>query len=106
MLWGLSRRIIGLGNIRELANVIEHASILSDGLPIGARDLPQKFQSGGIAPTRFRKSGATLREIEMDAIHAALEATGGNKTAAAQQLGISLKTLYNKLNQDAIKKAA
>ena len=94
------------GNIRELANVIEHASILCDGLPIRAKDLPQKFQSGSISPMRIRKSGSTLREIEMDAIHAALEATGGNKTAAAQQLGISLKTLYNKLNQDAIKKAA
>ena len=94
------------GNIRELANVIEHASILCDGLPITAKDLPQKFQSGGAATIRFRQAGVTLREIEMEAIHAALETTGGNKTAAAQQLGISLKTLYNKLNQDAIKKAA
>ena len=94
------------GNIRELANVIEHASILCDGLPISSKDLPQKFHSENLSRTRIRKSGSTLREIEMDAIHAALEATDGNKTAAAQQLGISLKTLYNKLNQDAIKKAA
>ena len=94
------------GNIRELANVIEHASILCDGLPITAKDLPQKFQSGSVSIARIGRSGSTLREIEMDAIHAALETTGGNKTAAAQRLGISLKTLYNKLNQDAIKKAA
>ena len=51
-------------------------------------------------------NSTTLKEIEMQAIHSALEQTGGNKTAAANQLGISLKTLYNKLNQDAIKRAA
>ena len=95
------------GNIRELANVIEHASILCDKLPITAKDLPQKFGSSKMRPTiAFRSNGATLREIEMQAIHQALEKTNGNKTAASQQLGISLKTLYNKLNQDAIKNAA
>ena len=95
------------GNIRELANVVEHASILCDILPITSEDLPQKFGSRSPSATiSIRNSGATLREIEMQAIHDALEKTGGNKTAAAQQLGISLKTLYNKLNQDAFKKAA
>ena len=94
------------GNIRELANVIEHASILCSGLPITADDLPQKFSSGTTVAKSMPRSGLTLREIEMEAIRVALEATGGNKTAAAQQLGISLKTLYNKLNQDALKKAA
>ena len=95
------------GNIRELANVVEHASILCDKLPIAGKDLPQKFGSSQSRATiAFKSSGATLREIEMQAIHHALEKTSGNKTAAAQQLGISLKTLYNKLNQDAIKNAA
>ena len=41
----------------------------------------------------------TLREIEMQVIHQALERLGGNKPKAAEELGISLKTLYNKLNQ-------
>ena len=40
----------------------------------------------------------TLRELEMAAIHDAMERTGGNKPQAAEQLGVSLKTLYNKLN--------
>jgi DNA-binding NtrC family response regulator len=45
--------------------------------------------------------------MEMDAIHDALERTGGNKPKAADQLGISLKTLYNKLNQEgALEKTA
>ena len=40
-----------------------------------------------------------LRDLEMEAIHEALERNDGNKPKAAEQLGISLKTLYNKLNQ-------
>ena len=95
------------GNIRELANVVEHASILCDDLPITTDDLPQKFGSSSSVQTfTSRTSGVSLREIEMQAIHDALDSTEGNKTAAAQQLGISLKTLYNKLNQDAFRKAA
>jgi two-component system NtrC family response regulator len=92
------------GNIRELANVVEHASILADGLPISANDLPQHF---GSAPSTkpITNSGQSLREIEMQTIHATLEKFNGNKTAAAQQLGISLKTLYNKLNSQPLKKA-
>ena len=43
----------------------------------------------------------TLRELEMHAIHQALERHDGNKVAAAEELGVSLKTLYNKLNQEA-----
>ena len=48
---------------------------------------------------RHRRGAISLRELEMEAIHDALERTGGNKPQAAEQLGISLKTLYNKLNQ-------
>ena len=48
----------------------------------------------------------TLRELEMEAIHEALERTGGAKPKAAAELGISLKTLYNKLNQESGLKAA
>ncbi|MEM7454166.1 MAG: sigma-54 dependent transcriptional regulator [Planctomycetota bacterium] len=95
------------GNIRELANVIEHASILSDGLPIRIDDLPREFASGAAPATvAFTATGQSLREIEMQAIFAALDRHNGNKTAAANELGISLKTLYNKLNQEAMRKAA
>ena len=94
------------GNIRELANMIEHASIICEGLPIHADDLPEKLTKQTLVKSNITASGMTLREIEMEAIHAALEHTGGNKTAAAQQLGVSLKTLYNKLNQEAIRRAA
>ena len=95
------------GNIRELSNVIEHASILCDQLPVDGGDLPQSISNKTTVkvPAEARK-GSTLREIEVMAIHAALDMYNGNKTAAAQHLGISLKTLYNKLNQEAIRRAA
>ena len=92
------------GNVRELANVIEHSTILCDGIPIGVENLPQKFsgkpgatQSG---PKWKSSQPMSLREIEMQAIFDALERTNGNKPEAAEELGISLKTLYNKLNQN------
>jgi len=88
------------GNVRELANVIEHATILCDSGPIRREHLPQRFDSRQLIGAAKQKPGVmTLREMEMEAIHDALERTGGNKPKAADQLGISLKTLYNKLNQ-------
>jgi DNA-binding NtrC family response regulator len=89
------------GNVRELANVIEHATILCDSGPIRGEHLPQHFASRQlVGHARQRPGVITLRELEMEAIHDALERTGGNKPKAADQHGISLKTLYNKLNQE------
>jgi two-component system NtrC family response regulator len=94
------------GNVRELANVIEHATILCDAGPIGAEHLPHKFDArrlrSAVAATGSLKAVGsapqTLREIEMQVIYQTLERLGGNKPKAAEELGISLKTLYNKLN--------
>ena len=87
------------GNVRELANVIEHATILCESNSITAEHLPQRFDSRQLVGAARQRPGAmTLRELEMEAIHDALERTGGNKPQAAEQLGVSLKTLYNKLN--------
>jgi DNA-binding NtrC family response regulator len=88
------------GNVRELANVIEHATILCDSGPIRREHLPSRFDSRQLVGAARQKPGVmTLREMEMEAIHDALERNAGNKPKAADQLGISLKTLYNKLNQ-------
>lgn len=88
------------GNVRELANVIEHATILCDSGPIRREHLPQHFDSRQLqGAARNRRGPMTLRELEMEAIVEALERTDGNKPSAAEQLGVSLKTLYNKLNQ-------
>src|SRR6478736_2452729 len=95
------------GNVRELANVIEHATILCDHPPISADHLPQRFASRRGPLPKVRITGPiTLRDLEMQAIYDALDRHGGNKPEAADELGISLKTLYNKLNQTALEKAA
>jgi DNA-binding NtrC family response regulator len=89
------------GNVRELANVIEHATILCDEGPIGVEHLPAGLLSRKVRAQGLRAAAGpiTLRELELQAIHDALDRYGGNKPKAAEELGISLKTLYNKLNQ-------
>jgi DNA-binding NtrC family response regulator len=98
------------GNVRELANVMEHAFIIAGGQRILPEHLPHHLRpsAGGGPPTLSLRpaEGAaapvgarTLREIEMEHVLRVLEKHDGNKPAAAAELGISLKTLYNKLNQ-------
>ncbi len=88
------------GNVRELANVIEHATILCDAGPIRREHLPQHFDSRQLQGAAKQRRGViTLRAMEMEAIHEALDRNEGSKPKAAEQLGISLKTLYNKINQ-------
>jgi len=95
------------GNVRELANVIEHASILAAGGTIHVEHLPANLgahrvgHSGGLVVGPM-----SLREMEMQAIDQSLDRHHGNKPKAADELGISLKTLYNKLNQAILKESA
>ncbi len=94
------RQHVWPGNVRELANVIEHATILCDEGPIRAEDLPQHFDRRQLTgAAKSRPGSITLRDLEMQAIYAALERNDGSKPKAAEELGVSLKTLYNKLNQ-------
>ena len=91
------------GNVRELANALEHAVILSDGNAIQPEDFPKSVTRPGSKPGGgFSVTGSqprSLREIEMDVIFQVLEKHDGDKPKAAEELGIALKTLYNKLNQ-------
>ena len=96
------------GNVRELANALEHAVILSDGQKITIDDLPtsltRRIRKARPQPTvEFTDAGRskTLREIEMEVILQTLEKNQGDKPRTALELGIALKTLYNKLNQNA-----
>jgi DNA-binding NtrC family response regulator len=94
------------GNIRELANVLEHAAILCDKLPILPEHLPRQFGQRQLRK-ELRDSGPmSLRELEMLAIARAMERHEGSKPAVAEELGVSLKTLYNKLNSAEERKAA
>ncbi len=93
------------GNVRELRNVIERATILARGDAIEASHLPPlgaTRAAGAAAPVPGGLTiapGMTVDEAEQKLILATLEAAGGNKTRAAETLGISLKTLHNKLNR-------
>lgn len=94
------------GNVRELANVIEHAAILCDKLPIDDVDLPAHFGRRQLRAEVAAGEPKTLREMEAVAIESALQRHDGNKPAAAEELGVSLKTLYNRLNAAEEKRAA
>jgi DNA-binding NtrC family response regulator len=89
------------GNIRELRNVIERATILAEGDFIEARHLPAPVvsRSEQTLPSVTLSPGTTVDEAERRLILLTLEHTRNNKTRAAEILGISLKTLHNKLNR-------
>src|SRR3954451_16378618 len=93
------------GNVRELRNTIERAVIVCDSGAIETKHLPPSF---GQAPLRTSANdpyavrlgvGTTVEEAERMLILKTLEATSNNKTRAAEILGISLKTLHNKLKE-------
>jgi DNA-binding NtrC family response regulator len=95
------------GNARELRNTIERAVILCpDGAPLDAGHLPQGFGKELVAGAPMLdgsaitvRVGSTVDEAERLLILRTLEATGQNKTRAAEILGVSLKTLHNKLKE-------
>ncbi|MCE9530866.1 MAG: sigma-54 dependent transcriptional regulator [Planctomycetes bacterium] len=110
------------GNVRELANAMEYAYIVAGGGPITAAHLPQtvRLRKARLAPTTTTASpmpsssssaptilpmnpgiggSRTLHDIEMEHILRVLEKNSHNKPLTAKELGISLKTLYNKLNK-------
>jgi DNA-binding NtrC family response regulator len=91
------RRYHWPGNVRELRNVIERAKILCDQSEVAAEYL----HLPGLSPlpsTVATKDARTLDEVEWEMIQQAIAAHDGNKTAAAKALGISLRTLYNRLD--------
>ena len=89
------------GNVRELRNVIERAVILSTGEFIEPKHLPPLASPAAAtsAPAISLEPGVTVEEAERRLILLTLEHTRDNKTRAAEILGISLKTLHNKLNR-------
>jgi len=87
------------GNVRELENFVRRALVLAPGPTVGLELLPEAgFQSeegsgAGIEP------GLTLRAVERALLERTLDATGGNRTRAAGMLGVSLRTVRNKIRE-------
>jgi two-component system response regulator AtoC len=84
------------GNVRELANTIERAVIVSTGRRIEADDLPESLQAA-VRVQRRRVKPQSLAEVEAEYVGEVLAFAGGNKTEAARILGISRKNIYEKL---------
>ena len=91
------------GNVRELENVIERSILMSSGEAISADDIAiEGFMARELAPARDEASlapGMTISEAERRLIMKTLEYTEQNRTKAAQLLGISIRTLRNKLHE-------
>lgn len=92
------------GNVRELENAIERAVVLCPAASIRLEDLPESIRSAGPAPAQngdvltFRV-GTPLEHLERAAIDATLRMTHGDKQLSAKLLGLSLRTLYRRLDE-------
>jgi two-component system, NtrC family, response regulator HydG len=84
------------GNVRELINALEYAVVTCEGANVGVRDLPQStVDTTGLG----NASGGSLARLEQSEIVNALEQFQGNKTKAAEYLGINRKTLREKMQK-------
>lgn len=93
------------GNISELRNVMERVSVLAEGTTVVLEDLPRNIlcakvekASVQIAEEESTAELISLKDLEKDHIVKTLQAMNGNKTRTAKSLGITVKTLYNKLH--------
>jgi len=85
------------GNVRELRNTMEKMVILSSGSELDVADVPDEMRTGG--GFTFSSASGTLGETEKARILAGLKEANGNRSRAAQILGISRRTLYRKLDE-------
>jgi DNA-binding NtrC family response regulator len=87
------------GNIRELRNTIERATVLADGEVITIHDLPDKFRTLDIEGVSTSSLRQAIDEFEREYIRRSMAECKGNKEAAANKLGVDLATLYRKLKK-------
>ncbi|HWB13640.1 MAG TPA: sigma-54 dependent transcriptional regulator [Pirellulales bacterium] len=86
------------GNVRQLRNAIENMVVMSNGRSLSLDDLPAYLSgNSSLLAKAFDRGGNNLRDIERTAILSVLERCGGNRTHAAEALGISVRTLQRKL---------
>jgi DNA-binding NtrC family response regulator len=85
------------GNVRELRTAIEHGVVMATGPKISLRDLPSTLRAAGVPAVPKNPVGLDLHETETALILHALEECRGNRTEAAEKLGISRRTLHRHL---------
>ena len=94
------------GNVRELENYIERAVVVAPSDTLTPEDFPPELFTGGARrATETIRAGLTIHEMERSLILKTLEEQGGNQTKAADLLGISSRTLRNKLYEYGVKEA-
>ncbi|MHC4812603.1 MAG: sigma-54-dependent transcriptional regulator [Planctomycetota bacterium] len=82
------------GNVREVENIVQRIVVMSDRDVVDVPDLPALMRFSAMRGARLRR---TLQEVEIEHVQNVLESVGGNKTKAAEILGIDRKTLREKL---------
>ena len=88
------------GNVRELRTAMEHAVVLSKGERITRRDLPASVRHGGVVENKiFAGKDLTVKGAERELIIRALKETDGNRTRAAEKIGMSRRTFHRKLHE-------
>ncbi|MGA3167007.1 MAG: sigma-54 dependent transcriptional regulator [Terriglobia bacterium] len=87
------------GNVRELENCVHRALVLSTGPVAGLELLPEADLQTSTEPQAGIEPGLTLRDLQRTLMEKTLEATGGNRTRAAGMLGVSLRTVRNKIRE-------
>jgi DNA-binding NtrC family response regulator len=91
------------GNLRELENVMERAVVLAKGEVIGLNGIPREIKKEAQKGAAPDKAVTPLKQLELETIMKALEAFHGNKSKAAQALGITRKVLYARLSRQSKK---
>ncbi len=87
------------GNLRELENIIERAVVLTRNEVIGPRSIPVEIKKAAKNKWAASDSLKSLKDLELEAILHAIETFNGNKSRAAQALGITRKVLYARLKE-------
>jgi DNA-binding NtrC family response regulator len=89
-----------LGNVRELRNTIEQMVVLARAERLTLRDVPAAIRGGAdVTKIAVVRSGMTVEEAEKELIVQALKELKGNRTKAAEKIGMSRRTLHRKLKR-------